>query len=1156
MALAVAGLFLANPARAAVTVTDTNNVLTDTLSATSDTSTLSTGASSSIINASGVGTPFNGITSIVVDFQAGSQNVTFDSTNFAFTPAVTVNAVAGTASSDTVTIEGGNSVTLTGTGTYGGGTTINANSTLIVASSSALGTGAVTMVDGATLIGSGTFGLANAITFDSSNSGTIAATNGNTLTLSNLFVGSGSTVHFGSAGHTGTIAIGTGTYNADGGSILEVTAGTTLQNAGGLGALASAANVTRVDTGATLDVNDQSMAIANLDGSGTVTLGKLAATNLTLGGDNFSGVISGAGGVTINGTIVTFTGANTYTGGTTITNAGIFTLSGNGSVTGTIADSGQLIFNPTSAATYGNAISGTGTVQVIGGPVTLTGNSTFSGGTTVGMTDRPFSTGTLIVGSSTALGSGAVSVTNGSELIGNGAITLANVVNFINIGGGNPTLSATPGSTLTLNSVDVTDAANLTFGSTGHTGTVVVAGNVGTDPNTTGITVAFGTLQNGGGLGAITGVASSSTTVNTGATLNVNDQSMTIADLESSGTVTLGKLATTILTLGGGTVDGALSGAGQVTIKGATTFNGAKTYTGGTTINSGGTLTLGATGSIVGNVTADGSLVFANTGATTFAGVISGSNSGLVTANGPGVLTLTGNNTYRGNTVVGPGATLVLGSATAIGQGELTLSNGSELRAGTAAIDLHANPVIFASGTTNVTFSANTGVTFTTNSMDTTNATTVTFGSAGHTGTVIFGAGGGVADPAKSNVTVAFGTLQNGGLLGALTGASGATTTVNAGATLALNDKSMTVNDLEGSGAVTLGKLAATNLTLDAATFSGVISGAGGVTVNGAVNFSGADTYTGNTSITNGGTLEISGAGSVPGNITVGSGGELDFERTTPYTFAGVISGGGTVFHSGAVLTLTGNNTYANGTIIASTVVVGSNTALGTGIAELTSSSELRGGKGAITIGNRVAFLNSNTSGAIISATTGGTFTLNGILDLTNASDLTFGSAGNTGTVIISGGITGTSNSVAATVAFGTLRNGGPLGALTVNASSVTVNPGATLAANDLSITIADLEGSGAVTLGKSAVTNLTLDAATFNGVISGKGNVTIAGSVTLTGANTYTGGTTINGGSTLTISGAGSLVGTIANAGTVSFDRTGARLARRIQRSQSWSSS
>jgi len=184
VALAVAGVFLAAPGRGAVTVVDKSGVLTDTVGATSDTSTLSTGTSGSIIDASGVATPFTGVTGIAVDFQAGSQSVTFDSTKFAFTPKVTVNAVAATANSDSIVIEGDHSVTLTGSGSYGGGTTLDTGSTLIVGSGTALGQSELTLSNGSELRGgSGSIMLnSNPVIFaNGTTNAIISATTGGTL---------------------------------------------------------------------------------------------------------------------------------------------------------------------------------------------------------------------------------------------------------------------------------------------------------------------------------------------------------------------------------------------------------------------------------------------------------------------------------------------------------------------------------------------------------------------------------------------------------------------------------------------------------------------------------------------------------------------------------------------------------------------------------------------------------------------------------------------------------------------------------------------------------------------------------------------------------------------------------------------------------------
>ena len=94
------------------------------------------------------------------------------------------------------------------------------------------------------------------------------------------------------------------------------------------------------------------------------------------------------------------TAANTYSGGTTISagtlqlgNAGI-----TGSIVGNVVDNGVLQFNRTDTAlNLAGNITGTGSVIQAGtGTVTLSGNNTYSGVTTV-------SAGTLLAGSATAL---------------------------------------------------------------------------------------------------------------------------------------------------------------------------------------------------------------------------------------------------------------------------------------------------------------------------------------------------------------------------------------------------------------------------------------------------------------------------------------------------------------------------------------------------------------------------------------------------------------------------------------------------------------------------------------------------------------------------------------------------------------------------------
>jgi autotransporter-associated beta strand protein len=125
------------------------------------------------------------------------------------------------------------------------------------------------------------------------------------------------------------------------------------------------------------------------------------------------------------------------------------------------------------------------------------------------------------------------------------------------------------------------------------------------------------------------------------------------------------------------TFSGSITGPGQVAQIGSGTVAllGTNTYTGGTTISSG-TLQLGnggTTGSIVGNVTDNGTFAFARSDAFTFGGVISG--SGGVQQIGSGTVTLTAANTYTGTTIV-TGGTLEIGNGGSV-TGSAALMNSA-----------------------------------------------------------------------------------------------------------------------------------------------------------------------------------------------------------------------------------------------------------------------------------------------------------------------------------------------------------------------------------------------------------------------------------------------------------------------------------------------
>ncbi len=192
-------------------------------------------------------------------------------------------------------------------------------------------------------------------------------------------------------------------------------------NAGGTLAFlgnSTATNATIANAG-TLNISGltaSEISIGSLSGTaGTINLG---SKKLKTGGLNTSttvaSVISGAGGVLEkegSGTL-TLTGANTFTGGTTISSGTLQIGAGGtaGSIAGNILNNAAMIFNRSNNLTYAGVISGIGTLTKLGaGILTLTGNHTFTGDTTI-------SAGTLSIGSGGTTGSIAGNIIDNSAL--------------------------------------------------------------------------------------------------------------------------------------------------------------------------------------------------------------------------------------------------------------------------------------------------------------------------------------------------------------------------------------------------------------------------------------------------------------------------------------------------------------------------------------------------------------------------------------------------------------------------------------------------------------------------------------------------------------------------------------------------------------------
>ncbi len=636
-----------------------------------------------------------------------SDNVTFGNT---------ISGAGGIAQN------GPGNVTLTGSNSgFSGIATLNAG-TLTLGSANALGTGGVTFAGSNTALLATTNATVNGTitvnpNFVSNFSATFGATAGNTLTLAgsnDLFQGT-TTVHFGSAAATGTVVLApannlivdvNGAVSVDGGvlklgSIFATTIGAEASLTVGSGS-----------TAATLDLNGFAAQAPNLSGTGTITNSGAATTlqtenkiNSTFGGviQNGAGVlsleVSGSGGTTL-----TLTGANTYTGGTTI-DAGQTLQLGNGGTTGSIAGNvtanGTLAFDRSDNVTFGNTISGAGGIAQNGpGNVTLTGsNSGFSGIATL-------NAGTLTLGSANALGTGGVTLNNNTALLSTTTATVSGPLTTSFGPGISVTFGATAGNTLTL----AASAGNLTqflaegtvhFGSAADTGTVVLAPLGPIVTNVISVTsIDGGTLKLGStnGAGLISGTPAGLTVGSgaTAATLDINGFATQAWNLTgtSAGTITNSGAATTLQTenkvnstFGGVIQNGAgvlsleVSGSGGTTL----TLTGANTYTGGTTIDAGQTLQLGnggTTGSIVGNVTTNGTLAFDRSDNVTFGNTISG--AGGIAQNGPGTTALTNTDTYTGATVINAGTLEVDGSIA--DSSSVTVNSGGTL-SGTGIVD-------------------------------------------------------------------------------------------------------------------------------------------------------------------------------------------------------------------------------------------------------------------------------------------------------------------------------------------------------------------------------------------------------------------------------------------------------------------------------------
>ena len=741
--------------------------------------------------------------------------------------------------------------------------------------------------------------------------GTVDASNG-AVSLNGVISGPGGLILSGGSVALGAVNSYTGLTTVNAGATLTLAPA----NYTGISASSGVADYGTLNlTGMTANTS-----IKTLSGNGSVIVGA-HGLQLTNAADTFSGVISGTSAFLVNGGTETLTGTNTYTGGTIINNSSVLVLTGSGSIatTSSLLDDGTFDISGTTSGASIKALSGQAQGSVLLGSKTLTLTGAFNtfsgvisgsgGGLTVAsgtetLTGINTYTGLTTINSGAKLlltGASFGSITASAGVLDNGTFDISGttaVAPISSLSGNGSVLTGTQGLQL-LNAADtfsgVISGAGALFV---HAGTETLTG---TNTYTNRTVIGSGAVLALAGSGSI----STSRTVTIDGTFDISgltNGGTSIRSLGDSGSVVLGANTLT-LTNAANSFNGVISGSGGLTLLGGSQpLTGTNTYTGATTI-SGGTLVLSGTGSIAASSGVADNAAFDISGLTT-----GGTN--IVSLSGGGTVNL-GANTLTLTSAAGD-----VFSGVISGAGGLTIAGGGEVLAGAntyGGLTTIAGPAGLIVGNDGATGSIAGNIVD--NGLLAFNRTDA-YAYSG----VISGAG---------NVVVSIGTV---GLTGAQTYSGG--TFVNSSATLALtgNNTSLAssvvnlgtldisgatsgaaIASLWGSGKVTLGAQTLT-LTDMAGTivyftnvFSGVISGSGGLVVNGpgTMVLDGVNTFTGQTSVVSG-VLEVGDAAnpgavldSHIGGVVVGAAGTLTGHGTikgaVTNTAGGVVAPGGTI---------------------------------------------------------------------------------------------------------------------------------------------------------------------------------------------------------------------------------------------------------------------
>ena len=441
------------------------------------------------------------------------------------------------------------------------------------------------------------------------------------------------------------------------------------------------------------------------------------------------GVLSGNGGLqTVGAGMTVLSASNTYTGSTNISNGTLAIvgsgLLGGGAYPGAIAlaaNGSLLYYNSSAPQTFSGAISGGGGLTQNGGSMlTLTGNNTYTGPTTV-------SSGTLLVEGNNA--STLFTVNSGSSLQFNAAVVTLGYGSIGAPSGGtvqysNATINGGflrgPGTHSTL-----PGTSNLFTGTTTYASTVLLQNGLDTFTDfsnggqivnnaplvwdggenniggnlTVNSTVTADDFTNAGAISinggaAINNYLSNMTsggggqiTINSGGTLNADSQSQgLVLQLQDS------------LLVNNGTVTGTVNVGYGAAISGSGSFGPVTMSDGGTVVAADDASPAAASLAVVnsGVISGAGTVSCAVTIGTGNLDLVASSSAdrlvltgdidgpGAVTKLGAGTVVLSGTNTYQGGTTVQDG-TLIVANSEAIADGtSLIVGDASLFRAGAA----------------------------------------------------------------------------------------------------------------------------------------------------------------------------------------------------------------------------------------------------------------------------------------------------------------------------------------------------------------------------------------------------------------------------------------------------------------------------------------